>query len=86
MPRFIRVEGNCSTDYFFNTPIDVISATDVRQPNIVLVNRKRMNILTNHGIEDAPDLVIEITSPSSLKRDKIDKLKRMLSTTSQNTG
>nr|WP_280523470.1 hypothetical protein [Pseudogracilibacillus auburnensis] len=45
-----------------------------------------MNILTNHGIEDAPDLVIEITSPSSLKRDKIDKLKRMLSTTSQNTG
>ncbi|QKY70131.1 Uma2 family endonuclease [Lentibacillus sp. CBA3610] len=36
---------------------------------------KRIYILTNRGIEGAPDLVIEIISPSSLKRDKIDKLK-----------
>src|SRR5699024_9547121 len=53
----------------------ILSATKVRQPDIVLVNRKRIDILTNRGIEGAPDLVIEILSPSSLKRDKIDKLK-----------
>jgi len=47
----------------------------VRQPDIVLVNRKRIDILSNRGIEGAPDLVVEILSPSSLKRDKIDKQK-----------
>lgn len=49
----------------------ILSATKVRQPDIVLVNRKRIDILTNRGIEGAPDLVLEILSPSSLKRDKI---------------
>ena len=39
-----------------------------------MVSRKRMDILTNRGIEGAPDLVVEITSPSSVKRDKVDKL------------
>lgn len=47
----------------------------MRQPDIVLVNRKRIDILSNRGIEGAPDLVVEILSPSSLKRDKIDKQK-----------
>jgi len=68
---------HCESDYFIlNAPIDVIlSPTEVRQPDIVLVNRKRIHILSNRGIEGAPDLVVEILSPSSLKRDKIDKQK-----------
>src|SRR5690625_1535069 len=68
---------SCKSDYFiFFAPIDVIlSSTDVRQPDIVLVNRQRIDILTNRGIEGSPDLVVEILSPSSLKRDKVDKLK-----------
>lgn len=68
---------NCESDYFIlNAPIDVIlSPTEVRQPDIVVVNRKRIDILRNRGIEGAPDLVVEILSPSSLKRDKIDKQK-----------
>lgn len=72
-----KIESGCSSNYFiFFAPIDVILApTDVRQPDIALVSRKRIDILTNRGIEGAPDLVIEILSPSSLKRDKVDKLK-----------
>lgn len=72
-----RLSSKCKSDYFiFFAPIDVIlSSNEVRQPDIALVDRKRIDILTNRGIEGAPDLIIEILSPSSLKRDKIDKLK-----------
>lgn len=72
-----NIANHCEQDYFiFYAPIDVIlSPIEVRQPDIVLVSRKRINIITNRGIEGNPDLVIEILSPSSLKRDKIDKLK-----------
>lgn len=67
---------NCKSDYFILfAPIDVIlSKNEVRQPDITLINRERVDILTMRGIEGAPDLVVEILSPSSLKRDKIDKL------------
>lgn len=71
-----KMTDSCKSDYFiFYAPIDVIlSPKDVRQPDIVLVARSRIDILTNRGIEGPPDLVVEIISPSSLKRDKIDKL------------
>lgn len=71
-----QITFTCKSDYFiFFAPIDVIlSSTDVRQPDIAMVSRKRMDILTNRGIEGAPDLVVEIISPSSVKRDKLDKL------------
>ncbi|SFB10223.1 Endonuclease, Uma2 family (restriction endonuclease fold) [Lentibacillus halodurans] len=71
-----QIARSCKTDYYiFYAPIDVIlSVQEVRQPDIALVSQKRMDILTNRGIEGAPDLVAEIISPSSLKRDKIDKL------------
>lgn len=71
-----QLASSCKSEYFiFYAPIDVIlSPTEVRQPDIALVSRKRMEVLSNYGIKGAPDLVIEILSPSSLKRDKIDKL------------
>lgn len=69
---FEHISFNFKSDYFiFFAPIDVIlSSIEVRQPGIVLVNGKRKAILTNRGIEGAPDLVIEILSASTLKRDK----------------
>jgi Uma2 family endonuclease len=71
------ISESCQSDYIILfAPIDVIlSPHEVRQPDIVLVHRKRMNILKKRGVEGAPDLVAEILSPSTLKRDKIDKLK-----------
>lgn len=57
-------------------PVDLIlSDRDVLQPDLVLVRRDRLDILSKKGITGIPDLVIEILSPSTLKRDKLDKLK-----------
>lgn len=71
-----KITISCELDYLIlYAPVDVIlSSTEVRQPDIVLVKRNRLDIVSNRGIEGAPDLVIEILSPSTLKRDKIDKL------------
>lgn len=72
-----NIARGCESDYIIlYAPVDVIlSANEVRQPDLVLVHRKRMDILSKRGVEGAPDLVVEIISPSTLKRDKIDKLK-----------
>lgn len=67
---------SCESDYIIlYAPIDVILADNqVRQPDLILIHRERMNILSNRGVIGPPDLVVEILSPSTLKRDKIDKL------------
>lgn len=71
-----RITNSCETDYVvLYAPIDVIlSPTEVRQPDLILIRRDRMHILRKRGVVGPPDLVVEILSPSSLKRDKIDKL------------
>jgi len=68
---------NCEEEYFIlYAPIDVIlSEEEVRQPDVVLIHRGRKGIIKKRGITGAPDLVVEILSPSTLKRDKIDKRK-----------
>ncbi|OZU88064.1 hypothetical protein CIL03_13095 [Virgibacillus indicus] len=72
-----NIAGSCESDYIIlSAPVDVILAdSEVRQPDLVLIHRKRMDILSNRGVVGSPDLVVEILSPSTLKRDKIDKLK-----------
>lgn len=71
-----NITRGCESEYIIlPAPIDVIlSSVEVRQPDVVLVHRERIDIIKRRGIEGAPDLVVEILSPSSLKRDKIDKL------------
>ncbi len=72
-----NIAQSCEAEYIIlPAPVDVIlSPYEVRQPDLLLINRKRMEIISKHGIIGPPDLVIEILSPSSLKRDKIDKTK-----------
>jgi len=71
-----RLKQTCSADYLiFSAPLDVIlSATDVRQPDLVMVHRSRASIVTRRGIEGPPDLVAEVLSPGSRKRDKVGKM------------
>ncbi|AXF57497.1 Uma2 family endonuclease [Salicibibacter kimchii] len=71
-----KISASCENEYFIlYAPIDLIlSNSEVRQPDIVMVHRDRLNILSRKGIEGPPDLVVEILSPSTLKRDKMDKL------------
>ncbi|QKY70395.1 Uma2 family endonuclease [Lentibacillus sp. CBA3610] len=71
-----EIGKSCESDYIIlYAPVDVILAdNEVRQPDLVLIHRKRLDILSNRGVIGPPDLVVEILSPSTLKRDKIDKL------------
>jgi Uma2 family endonuclease len=72
-----KIAQSCDDDYFIlNAPLDVIlSPTEVRQPDLVMIHHSRINIIKKRGIEGAPDLVVEILSPSSIRRDKVGKLK-----------
>ena len=55
-------------------PFDVVlSDTDVVQPDILFVSNERMGIVTEDNIQGAPDLVIEILSPSTAERDRTFK-------------
>ncbi|MFD0960035.1 Uma2 family endonuclease [Paenibacillus chungangensis] len=71
------IKQSCRKDFLvFHAPIDVVlSETTVVQPDILMIHRSREHIVTKRGIEGPPDLVIEILSPSSHKRDKLVKRK-----------
>jgi Uma2 family endonuclease len=52
-------------------PIDLLLAdTDYLVPDLVFVLHEHKGIVTDRGIEGAPDLVVEIISPSSGMRDR----------------
>ncbi len=59
------------------SPIDVfLSNEDVFQPDIVFVSIERLNIIHSSGVHGAPDLVIEMLSPSTEQRDLTIKRER----------
>ena len=52
------------------SPIDVyFTEEDVFQPDIIFVSKERLNIIGETKIEGAPDLIIEILSPSTAYYD-----------------
>jgi len=54
----------------FYSPCDVVlSDNNVVQPDLIFVSQERAAILTEANIQGAPDLVVEILSPSTKKRD-----------------
>ena len=46
------------------------------QPDLIYVSRERMHIISERGVEGAPDLVVEVLSPSTEARDRGIKLRR----------
>jgi len=59
-----------------NAPTDVyLSDTEVYQPDILFISKERMSIIGAKKIEAAPDLVIEILSPSSAYYDLRHKMR-----------
>ena len=51
-------------------PFDVVlSDTDVVQPDLLFISRAREHTINNENVRGAPDLVIEILSPSTADRD-----------------
>lgn len=66
---------SCEMDYIiFHAPLDVIlSDNETRQPDILAIHRSQQDIIEERGIVGPPDLVVEIISPSSAKRDRTIK-------------
>jgi Uma2 family endonuclease len=61
----------------FVSPFDVLFAEgDYLEPDIVFVRKDHARIVTERGIEGAPDLVVEVLSPSTASRDRGIKLDR----------
>ena len=62
--------------WVFNPPFDVVFTThEVVQPDLVFVSKEREHIITDANIQGAPDLAVEILSPSSVRRDWQDKFR-----------
>ena len=55
-------------------PYDVIlSPTNTVQPDLLFLSKERSHLNTESNIQGAPDLVIEILSPSDPNRDRVRK-------------
>ncbi len=51
-------------------PMDVVfTPTDVLQPDLLFLSNERLHLIGNKKIEGAPDLVVEILSPSNTPKE-----------------
>jgi Uma2 family endonuclease len=61
----------------FIAPLDVfLDDFNIYQPDVIFIANPRLDIITDKGIEGAPDSVVEILSPSTARFDKGAKRKR----------
>ncbi|HKH43914.1 MAG TPA: Uma2 family endonuclease [Thermoanaerobaculia bacterium] len=52
-------------------PVDVLfSEHDVAQPDLVFISKERAGIMAGANVQGTPDLVVEILSPSTRRRDE----------------
>jgi Uma2 family endonuclease len=57
-------------------PTDVVLANEsVVQPDLLFVTRERLGIIDPAAVHGAPDLVVEVLSPSTASRDQVVKRK-----------
>ena len=76
LPLVMFVDENELGEVFLAPTDVVLSNTDVVQPDILFVSRERSHIINELNIRGAPDLVVEVLSPSTAQRDRT--LKRTL--------
>ncbi|MGI8475940.1 MAG: Uma2 family endonuclease [Thermomicrobiales bacterium] len=59
----------------FVAPFDVkLSKYSVVQPDVLVILRNNLAILNDDRVEGAPDIVVEVLSPSSRRRDLVAKM------------
>ena len=62
--------------HVYIAPFDVVlSSVNVLQPDVLYVSNNRLDILSDAGASGAPDLAVEVLSPSTRSRDEITKLR-----------
>ncbi|MBF0492903.1 MAG: Uma2 family endonuclease [Deltaproteobacteria bacterium] len=55
----------------FFAPVDVVfSEEDVVQPDLIFISKARLGIITEKNVSGAPELVVEILSPSTRDWDR----------------
>ncbi len=55
-------------------PFDTVLSTEtVLQPDLLFISSERIDLITEANVQGAPDLVIEILSPSTARRDQVVK-------------
>lgn len=60
--------------HLYSAPTDVyLSDGSIVQPDVLFISRERLHIVTDPNVRGAPDLVIEIISPSSVTTDQETK-------------
>ena len=65
-----NVERTSSGEVFY-APFDVVfSDYDVVEPDILYISNERSSIITEKNIQGAPDLVVEVLSPGTRRRDR----------------
>lgn len=58
----------------FTAPLDVFfPGADPVEPDVLVLLRDRLHLGSKRGIEGAPDLVVEVVSPSNPERDRVTK-------------
>lgn len=59
----------------FVAPTDVVlSKNDIVQPDVLFVSKERLSVLGSRNLQGAPDLVVEVVSPSTAAIDRGVKL------------
>jgi Uma2 family endonuclease len=72
--RFFNFNQKKQYGKIFDSPIDVkLSETNLVQPDILYVAKERFSIIKETHINGAPDLIVEILSPSTAEYDLLDK-------------
>ncbi len=70
--------GRTGAGEVYPGPFDVIlplatPKTGYAEPDLLFVRRERLSVVTAKNVQGAPDLVIEILSPSTARADWVDK-------------
>ena len=65
---FSFAENNDSGKVYIEFDV-VLSESDTVRPDIIFVSKERLHIITEDNVQGAPDLVVEIRSPSTARLD-----------------
>lgn len=57
-------------EVFFSSTEVYFTETDIVQPDLLFISKERSHIITKDNVQGAPDLVIEILSPSTAHIDR----------------
>jgi Uma2 family endonuclease len=73
--RLLLFVNDNSLGKIYIAPIDLaLSLVDVVQPDVLFVAKNRMRIVAEKNIVGIPNLIAEIVSPSSSRRDREEKV------------